>query len=116
MSSKWKWITVVSLLIALGSGLALYKVRSLGVPFWKGEQVDEWQVEARLSFAATGGKVKARLSLPTSAVEEESGQEAGSLGYHYNVEKNLGEYTAVCSRQNIWTLLNTPSTRTQQRQ
>lgn len=100
MSSKWKWITVVSLLIALGSGLALYKVRSLGVPFWKGEQVDEWQVEARLSFAATGGKVKARLSLPTSAVEEESGQEAGSLGYHYNVEKNLGEYTAVWSADN----------------
>ena len=97
MSPKWKLITVVSLLIALGGGLALYKVRSLGVPFWKGEQVNEWQVEARLSFVATGGRVKARLSLPTSAVEEVSGQEAGSLGYHYNVEKNLGDYTAVWS-------------------
>jgi len=97
VSPKWKLITVVSLLIALGGGLALYKVRSLGVPFWKGEQVNEWQVEARLSFVATGGRVKARLSLPTSAVEEVSGQEAGSLGYHYNVEKNLGDYTAVWS-------------------
>jgi len=100
MSPKWKLITVVSLLIALGGGLALYKVRSLGVPFWKGEQFNEWQVEARVSFIATGGKVKARLSLPSSAVEQKGGQEAGSLGYHYNVERNLGEYTAVWSADN----------------
>jgi hypothetical protein len=97
MSPKWKLITVVSLLILLGSGLAHFKVRSLGVPFWKGEQVNEWQVEARVSFVATGGKVKAQLSLPSSAVEQKIGQEAGSLGYHYNLGKNLGEYTAVWS-------------------
>lgn len=100
MSPKWKLITVVSLLILLGSGLACYKVRSLGVPFWKGEQVNEWQVEARVSFVATGGKVKAQLSLPTSAVEQKNGQEAGSLGYHYNLGKNLGESIAVWSADN----------------
>ncbi len=95
MSARWKLIIAVFALIALGSGLATYKVNRLGVPFWKGEQVNEWQVEARVSFLASGSRVKARLSLPTSAVENESGQEAGSLGYHYNIEPNLGEYTAV---------------------
>ena len=97
MSPRWKLITAVIILIALGGGLAYYKVTRLGVPFWKGEQVNEWQVEARVSFVATATRVKARLSLPTSAVEQKSGQEAGSLGYHYNIEENLGEYTSVWS-------------------
>ncbi len=100
MSPRWKLITAVVMLIVLGGGLAYYKVATLGVPFFKGEQVNEWQVEARVSFLATGSKVKARLSLPTSAVEDKSGQEAGSLGYHYNIEKDLGEYTAVWSADN----------------
>ncbi len=97
MSPRWKLILAVLLLIGTGAGLAAYKVKRLGVPFWKGEQVNEWQVEARVSFLATGGKVKARLSLPPASVEENNGFEAGSLGYHYNIEKNLGEYTAVWS-------------------
>ncbi len=100
MSARWKLILAVVILIALGGGLAAYKVRKLGVPFWIGEQVNEWQVEARVSFLATGEKVKARLSLPPAAVEQNSGQEAGSLGFHYNIEKNLGEYTAVWAADN----------------
>ncbi len=100
MSPKWKLITVVVILFALGGGLAAYKTHSLGVPFWRGEQVNEWQIEARVAFLATGKKVKARLSLPSSAVEQRGELEAGSLGYHYNIERNLGEYTAVWSADN----------------
>lgn len=100
MSPKWKLITAVILLILLGGGLAGYKVHSLGVPFWKGEQVSEWEIEGRVSFLATGKRVKARLSLPAFAVESKSGQEVGSLGYHYNVETNLGKYTAVWAADN----------------
>ncbi|MES2477165.1 MAG: UUP1 family membrane protein [Verrucomicrobiota bacterium] len=100
MSPRWKLIVAVIILIGLGGGLAAYKVKRLGVPFWKGEQVNEWQVEARVSFLATSEKVKARLSLPPASVEEKNGQEAGSLGYHYNIEPNLGEYTAVWSSDN----------------
>ena len=93
-------ILAVALLVLAGGGLAGYKATRLGVPFWKGEQVHDWQVEARVSFLATGKRVKARLSLPTAAVEQKSGQESGSLGYHFNIEKNLGEYTAVWSAEN----------------
>lgn len=100
MSAKGKLIVAVLGLILAGGGLAVYKTFRLGVPFWKGEQVYDWQVEARVSFLATGRAVKARLSLPEAAVEQMTGQESGSLGYHYHIERNLGEYTAVWSAEN----------------
>lgn len=100
MTSKWKLIVAVALLVVLGGGVAGYKATRLGVPFWKGEQVHDWQIEARVSFLATGKRVKARLSLPAAAVEQKSGQESGSLGYHFNIERNLGEYTAVWAAEN----------------
>lgn len=95
MSSRWKLLAAVFILILLGVGLAVYKTRSLGVPFWKGEQVNEWEIEARISFLATGKPVKARFSLPAAAVENNNGREIGSLGYHYNIEKEENRYTAV---------------------
>ncbi len=95
MSPRWKLIIAVVTLILTGGGLAAYKNRALGVPFWKGQQVNEWEIEARVSFLATGKSVKARLSLPAAAADESTGREVGSLGYHYNIEKNFGRSTAV---------------------
>lgn len=88
---------VVALLVLLGSGMAAYKVRSLGVPFWIGERVDEWMVEARVSLLAMDRDVKVRLALPAIAIDSGAGQEAGSLGYNYFIEKERDEYTAVWS-------------------
>jgi hypothetical protein len=95
MTAKWKLVIAVAFLVLLGGGLAGYKTLRLGVPFWKGQQVHDWQIEARVSFLAVGKPVKARLSLPAAAVNQKSGQESGSLGYHFNIERNFGEYTAV---------------------
>ena len=100
MSPKWKLVTAVIALVIAGGGLATYKTKVLDVPFWRGEQVSEWEIEARVSFLATGNRVKARLSLPASAVERERGQEVGSLGYHYNIEKDSGRFTAIWSAEN----------------
>jgi len=97
MSAQAKLLTAVVLLIAVGGGMAGYKSSKLGVPFWEGERVDEWIVEAKVSFLATGRDVKARLALPTIAVEQSGGQESGSLDYSYEVEKDRGEYTAFWS-------------------
>jgi hypothetical protein len=99
MNAKWKLIVAVAVLILLGGGISAYKTYRLGVPFWRGEQVHDWQVEARITFFATGKRVKARLSLPAIAVEEKSGRESGSLGYHYHIEPDHGEYTAVWSAE-----------------
>lgn len=100
MNARWKLIVAVVLLVLTGGGVAAYKALRLGVPFWKGEQVHDWQIEARVSFLATGRSVKARLALPAAAVEQMTGQESGSLGYHYNIERDLGEYTAVWAAEN----------------
>lgn len=100
MKSKWILIAAVAFLILLGGGVAAYKSVSLGVPFWRGEQVHDWQIEARISFLATGQRVKARLALPTSAVEGKSVRESGSLGYHFNIEREQDEYTAVWAAEN----------------
>ena len=97
MSAQSKLLTAVVLLIAIGGGLASYKTKVLEVPFWEGERVDQWLVEAKVSFLATGREVKARLSLPTDAVLKNLGQESGSLDYHYTVEDDRDEYTAVWS-------------------
>lgn len=97
MSSRGKLLFAVLVLVLLGSGLAYYKVRSLGVPFWLGERVEEWMVEARVSVLAMDQEMKVRLALPSVAIESGSGQEAGSLGYNYFVEKEADEYTAVWS-------------------
>ncbi len=97
MSAQTKLFTAVTLLIAVGGGMAGYKSSKLGVPFWEGERVDEWLVEARVSFLATGRDVKARFALPSIAVESGSGQESGSLDYSFSVENNRGEHTAFWS-------------------
>lgn len=97
MSAQAKLITAVVLLCLIGGGIAGYKSQKLGVPFIQNQRVDEWLVEAKLSFLATGRDVEARLSLPSKAVQQNAGQESGSLGYHYNVENNRDEYAALWS-------------------
>ncbi len=97
MASRVKLLLVVLLLTAIGGGIAAYKHVKLGLPLRAGELPERWLVEAKITFiaASEGGKVSARLSLPASAVEEGIGQEAGSVGYNYYVEKDRGEYTAI---------------------
>jgi len=98
MSARWKLLVAVLALVLTGGGIAAYKNVYLGVPFWKGERVDEWLIEARVVFFAPPERaLLARLALPAIAIDEQLGHESGSLGYHYNIERNLGEYTAVWS-------------------
>lgn len=100
MSSKWKLIIAVILLVAIGCGMAAYKTLQLGIPFWRGQEVNDWQIEARISFLATGGRVKARLALPSSDLVDPRSSEAGSLGYRFAIEPNGQEYTAIWSAEN----------------
>ncbi len=97
MASRIKLFLVVFILTAIGGGIAAYKHARLGLPLRAGELPEQWLVEAKITFIAPpeGGKVSARLSLPAAAVEEGLGQEAGSVGYNYYVEKDQGEYTAI---------------------
>ena len=97
MASRIKLFLVVLFLTAIGGSIAAYKHVKLGLPLRAGELPERWLVEAKITFIAPpeGGKVSARLSLPAAAIEEGIGQEAGSVGYNYYVEKDRGEYTAI---------------------
>lgn len=95
MSTRWKlWIAVLSL-VGLGLGMAYHKSVNLGVPFWRGEQVRDWEIEAKVSFLATGKRVKARLALPSRKAGVGGVMEAGSLGYHYSTQREADETTAL---------------------
>jgi hypothetical protein len=95
MSSRSKLIAAVIVLVATGSGIAAYKTNRLGVPFWRGGGAHDWQVEARVSFLATGGKVNARLSLPDLGSARGVSSESGSLGYHFHVDRTPAGPVAV---------------------
>ncbi len=97
MSAQVKMITTVVLLCLIGGGIAAYKSQKLGVPFLQNQRVDEWFVEAKLSFVATGKDIDASLALPTSPVQQRVGQESGSLGYSYDVRTDVNEQTALWS-------------------
>ncbi|WP_193213194.1 UUP1 family membrane protein [Luteolibacter marinus] len=95
MASRIKLILVVAILSLIGGGIAAYKHVELGLPLRVGDLPEQWLVEAKITFIADGGKVNARLSLPAAAIDEGLGKDAGSVGYNYYVDKDLGEYTAV---------------------
>jgi hypothetical protein len=95
MASRIKLFLVVFILTAIGGGIAAYKSVKLGLPFSASDKPPEWMIEAKLTFIAEGGKVRAELAIPSAAVDEGLSPEAGSVGYNYYVEKDRGEYTAV---------------------
>ena len=90
MSAQAKLLTAVAMLCVIGGGLAAYKSQKLSVPFWEDERVDEWLVEAKLSFVATGRDVDASLALPSSLIDQQAGQESGSLGYDFDIRTDRG--------------------------
>lgn len=96
MTARLKLYTCVVLLILLGMGLAIYKSHWLGVPFWWGEQVHEWQIEAKVSFFVSEPEVLAKLALPQISDPERIGG-TGPVGYQYYVEEDGVESTAVWS-------------------
>jgi len=97
MASRIKLLVIVLGLTLLGGGIAAYKHTELGIPVRAGDSPEEWLVEGKVSFIATGDPVTARLALPGVAINRELGVDARSTGYSFMVEDELGEYTAVWS-------------------
>ncbi len=101
MSAKFKLAIVVVLLVVMGSSIAAYKSLGLGVPFWIGKQVHDWQIEAKVTFfvppAPTAGKpIDARLTLPPF-ISDQASAESGALGYELVIDRAQGAPRAVWS-------------------
>ena len=88
---------LVILLCGLGVSIAFYKTTRIGVPFFPGNKVTAWIVEATVRFEADGKAVEVELGLPQ--IEEDSGvrQEASSLGFGYQ-ERNIQDQ----GRRGVW--------------
>lgn len=88
---------LVVLLCGLGVGLAIYKNNRLGVPFFPGQKVTAWVLEATVRFEASGKPVEVELGLPPKDEGLAVRQEVASLGYGYQ-ERNLPGQ----GRRGIW--------------
>ncbi len=62
METKTQLRIVITLLIALGLGAAIYKHFVLGFPFFPEKKVKVWTVEAKIAFVADGGPVEIRVN------------------------------------------------------
>lgn len=95
-------------LIALGVGLTLYKVFSLGFPLLPGEYREVWTIESKINFTPTdGGPVEIDLKLP----EDRAGwvvleEHFASSGFGFTVVEKDGVRRARWTRQ----LLDRPTT------
>lgn len=97
MSAKLKLLIAVIALLCVGGGIAAYKSIALGVPFWRGEVVYDWQVEAKVSYFAIGKPTDVRLSLPSIAGDRDVAGDSGSLVEKFYIERESEDYTAIWS-------------------
>lgn len=64
-SSRAALMTLVAILLVVGTGMTAYQVYFLGLPFQPATEEDLWTVEARIEFRARGGRpVLAQLQIP----------------------------------------------------
>lgn len=96
MSSRSKLLIAVFGLILAGGSVAAYKCLVYEVPFLRGSRANEWQVEARVNFLASGEPL-VKLALPTKIMQEQKGQVYGSLDYSFDVERERDKATAIWS-------------------
>lgn len=88
---------LVILLCSCGLGLAIYKHRTLGVPFLPGQKIATWTVEATVRFQASGKEVEVELGLPPVSLDAGVQQEVASLGYGYQERLESEEI-----RRGVW--------------
>lgn len=83
MKLRIQFYLILCLLVFAGVGIAGYKVFRLSVPFIPGENVTRWIVEAKITFFATSGNVKARLSLPEKDIANRSVRMGRGSAFRY---------------------------------
>jgi hypothetical protein len=62
MQTKTQLRLIISLLIIVGLGAAMYKNQVLGFSFFPETKVNVWTIEAKIGFMAEGGPVKVILN------------------------------------------------------
>ncbi len=100
MSPRLQLSVVIALLVALGSGLAIYKSRVLGFPFVPGEATRVFVAEAKIEFEAEGKPVLVSFALPEDTrTLRVTDANFASPGYGFLRQKISGDSRGVWSKR-----------------
>ncbi|MDP0489934.1 MAG: UUP1 family membrane protein [Verrucomicrobiota bacterium JB023] len=94
------WVVVLAL-FGTALYLSIYKRYQLGIPFFPGDKVESWVVEAQVRFQAEGRPVRVELALPDFEVPDLPRQQVASEGYGYTEVVERGQ-----SRIGRWSARN----------
>ena len=64
MKNKLELIILIMVLLVLGIGTTIYKIKVLGFSFNPEQKATVWTVESTINFEADGGPVTVSLNLP----------------------------------------------------
>ena len=96
MSERVQLSVAVTILIALGLGLTLYKHFVLGFPLLPGEVTEAWTAEARISFESEGEDVEISFAIPeSSSTLRILDQYAASTAYQFKKVDTDGRPRAI---------------------
>ena len=104
MRRHYQLYILVSVLILIGLGGAVYKYFALGFNFLPGGMETVWQVQAKIAFEpkTEGNPVKISMVLPTPANSRRSLLlESLAADYHYHIDTKEGVSRAVWTRQKV---------------
>jgi|SRR5690625_193748 len=100
MSARLQVYMLAAVLVLLGVGLTVYKSSELGFPLLPGEYRTVWTIEAKVSFSAEDGPVRASLALPRTQPHMRLLEESfSSSGFGFQLEEVEGQYRAIWSRR-----------------
>jgi len=97
MKNKLQIRIVISLLLLIGVGTTIYKVKVLGFSLSPETRETVWTVEAVITFEAEGGPVRVQLNSPDNrgGLEAIDTKAVANEGYRYAVEEVDGVKRAV---------------------
>lgn len=98
MNNRISFYLAVCLLAISGIVIAILRHNETGIPYTPGQELQLWEVEARIDFTATGQAVTVSLSLPEQSPGFELlSEQAASPGYGFSIlsetEGRRGEWT-----------------------
>ncbi len=65
MINRLPFYLLVTCLVLIGTALSFYRHAVYGVPWFPGEQRQQWEVEARIEFLANGDPAKVTMAIPS---------------------------------------------------
>ncbi|GJQ60202.1 MAG: hypothetical protein D8M57_03290 [Candidatus Scalindua sp. AMX11] len=95
MNSKIQFYIIIFFLALIGLGLTFYKSIFFGFPLLPGQHEEVWIVEAKITFTAKGGPVKASFLIPSAAPGYAiQSEDFASTNYGFNKTKDEYGYRA----------------------